>query len=1550
MGWVASMVNLAAFKEFVPGRAMIVVLTLVSLIGAIYLISATNRGEHLTRRNFHNLNAIADNIGASLDTLDAVVEFAEPSCATEVSAQKGEGTEENADDPEKDTKDAKDQTRIAAFANCIKSKLGGVGSSISGGIIRQIRSEEVKDNPDPGGEGTARNASENANEDLAVKPACAPDEEISVKGRVFYINRGSARLKGPIITKIYTVNQAIPGKAIRCLNIIIEYDVLDSDNAREGFFDSTVIANYSTEDDGSDFAKVISNSSSRGVKVSPDDIRQLFNAQSESLRMRTLQELEIAAANERAKAFTLSEDGAAFSSNKDVKSMPFSQSSVTSIKIGGESFYAFIQPLALDPKLKLESDLVIVGLVKTKRFNQDKYGLPYNLLYVLFLLLLTAGLIFSLLHLALISNRELLHRKNSLLANMSILGVQAIAVLILAQAASVSDFKSLFHSSNEGIFNSISAQFNAELEDRYLRLVEKTATLNGTDDENEADGVITSETYRGVENLFLLDQEGTQVGTYMSNKHNPAGKGFKVPDRDYFRQIAQGKGWRYRAVSDTSQHIAGRPYFLDRIESKIDGEISTVLSTTAENVDNKALIPGVLAYTTHFTSLRNTVLPAGFGFAVFDNVSGRVLFHSDQRRSLRENFYQATDDNEELKAKVISQTTGQLELDYKGEKVNAYIGPIKKGAPWTLVAYYRRSVPDAFSFHYGLTGGMLALLLLMTMGVIAAVLVGVLSIALTVPAQRDEFRWRKVLQLPQWMCPLRKRTYEYRLLNLCLVSILPTYAGIFYYTDDWLWLWYFVPPLTALLVWHRLVRYELYVGEGVTKARFPRLASVTPALAIAVIGFALYRMWRDGGELYSLLCCLWLLVCFVWSLQTKRLFDSNKARNGLIVYRRTITLFGLVSAILPTLILLNHNYDIHEQLWVKFNNWATVDRLKARHSYYTRDAEKFRFTGSISQFTLNNWSGVYLPRTEVFSLQESQPESTDEQHTTAERHTWPDLLSADGRGEYYNSYLLARTVDSDDALRENIQFEAESLTLSFFDHERSLHSGLSLPRIVGDWLPNLSDIGSMIESYDLEVPPAPRDAARQDEPEAAREPETPEKAAATKKASYVGEFISQVNRDLGLFFRGSCNESDIAVADDADLKIGKFVDARKDSKWTMPLIRGKAINNIRCQDELKKSLFVERHDQAGISYRILNWYPHTRSPTAIKYIASILVFALVIAGVFYFVNRWLVTRFFTNAFEDGLYMFPPPTKTAHSPLTDGGILVCATGCTLEHFMGLVEQEYGGNYWGDLIPMHLGASGLKQNWNIVRSAKEQTTIAFLDCDELNPHILDPDILERLDRAYRDGDIVIVMTAMDLRYAIIESCAKETESQITEANGSATYAHDNSVAWRAFLSDLPTFFLKLDHNPSRRQMKKGLWDAWKKSTHDEQMVLAGLVYDDSSNPKNKSTLISLYRRSLIRTSNYGFRLSNPDMRSVVKAQCSLKDYRALRRNYENQTWLSWKKPIIVAVTLLIVFVLFIARDQLSGVFSIFATVLTGIATVGLIGERLREFGGALIDKGG
>ena len=62
-------------------------------------------------------------------------------------------------------------------------------------------------------------------------------------------------------------------------------------------------------------------------------------------------------------------------------------------------------------------------------------------------------------------------------------------------------------------------------------------------------------------------------------------------------------------------------------------------------------------------------MPAGFDFAIFENHGGEVLYHSIQQRNLRENFYRATDDNEQLKAVVIAGVETRMTLNYKGEVV-----------------------------------------------------------------------------------------------------------------------------------------------------------------------------------------------------------------------------------------------------------------------------------------------------------------------------------------------------------------------------------------------------------------------------------------------------------------------------------------------------------------------------------------------------------------------------------------------------------------------------------------------------------------------------------------------------------------------------------------------------------------------------------------------------------------------------------------------------------------------------------------------------------------
>ncbi|MFW6207053.1 MAG: hypothetical protein ACOC5J_03880, partial [Gemmatimonadota bacterium] len=96
------------------------------------------------------------------------------------------------------------------------------------------------------------------------------------------------------------------------------------------------------------------------------------------------------------------------------------------------------------------------------------------------------------------------------------------------------------------------------------------------------------------------------------------------------------------------------------------------------------------ALITQLTSLHHPVLPPEVQFAVVEP-SGAVLFHSDSRRALTENFLEASDENRLLRALLQNRREGDLTLHYWGRRHRAYLRPIP-GLPWSLVVF--RGIED----------------------------------------------------------------------------------------------------------------------------------------------------------------------------------------------------------------------------------------------------------------------------------------------------------------------------------------------------------------------------------------------------------------------------------------------------------------------------------------------------------------------------------------------------------------------------------------------------------------------------------------------------------------------------------------------------------------------------------------------------------------------------------------------------------------------------------------------------------------------------------------
>ncbi|MGR9108408.1 MAG: hypothetical protein ACU843_15930, partial [Gammaproteobacteria bacterium] len=81
------------------------------------------------------------------------------------------------------------------------------------------------------------------------------------------------------------------------------------------------------------------------------------------------------------------------------------------------------------------------------------------------------------------------------------------------------------------------------------------------------------------------------------------------------------------------------------------------------------------------------VLPYDFGFAVIDDHTGDVYYHSNDQRSLLENFYIETDRNAQLISAVQSRHSQFVSGIYNAQPHRYYVAPLE-GVPWSLIVFY----------------------------------------------------------------------------------------------------------------------------------------------------------------------------------------------------------------------------------------------------------------------------------------------------------------------------------------------------------------------------------------------------------------------------------------------------------------------------------------------------------------------------------------------------------------------------------------------------------------------------------------------------------------------------------------------------------------------------------------------------------------------------------------------------------------------------------------------------------------------------------------------
>jgi hypothetical protein len=212
--------------------------------------------------------------------------------------------------------------------------------------------------------------------------------------------------------------------------------------------------------------------------------------------------------------------------------------------------------------------------------------------------------------------------------------------------------------------------------------------------------------YPEFEQAFYLDKNGAQVGDQITFRSFPSSRN-KVDKRNYFKHPQFNPETLMVWAGDDGKLV--QPYFSERIQTYNHGikltafsslasvqlvpECSSDIEASAAELKKRSVVALIKLMHTFF----NPVLPVGFGFAVIDDRTGNVLYHSNDQRSLLENFYIESDENDELIAAVHVRHEHFVFGKYNGLAHWFWSKPLEM-TPWSLVVFYDTALLELANF------------------------------------------------------------------------------------------------------------------------------------------------------------------------------------------------------------------------------------------------------------------------------------------------------------------------------------------------------------------------------------------------------------------------------------------------------------------------------------------------------------------------------------------------------------------------------------------------------------------------------------------------------------------------------------------------------------------------------------------------------------------------------------------------------------------------------------------------------------------------------------
>ncbi len=196
--------------------------------------------------------------------------------------------------------------------------------------------------------------------------------------------------------------------------------------------------------------------------------------------------------------------------------------------------------------------------------------------------------------------------------------------------------------------------------------------------------------------MFWADRYGHQRVKWTFHKQATA----YTPMKDYwfFQESRKGNVWEL--IKDPERQgpaLHDRRFLMAAVHSPTTGEdLAVVTQRISRENDDQILEYAFAAFP--LASLFHVVLPSGYGYALIDE-AGKVQFHSDPGRNLRENFFREAGNSPELRAAVLAEGETTERSEYYGVPHLIHVRPLQRivGSSLSLVAFRGSTRDDFFS-------------------------------------------------------------------------------------------------------------------------------------------------------------------------------------------------------------------------------------------------------------------------------------------------------------------------------------------------------------------------------------------------------------------------------------------------------------------------------------------------------------------------------------------------------------------------------------------------------------------------------------------------------------------------------------------------------------------------------------------------------------------------------------------------------------------------------------------------------------------------------------